>query len=59
MERAGTTLENTLLGSAAAAAACCVMIPIDTIKTRIVMQPVDEEKYYTGMVDCFQKVRTV
>jgi len=35
--RVGTTFENTLLGSAAAAFACCVMIPIDTVKTRIVM----------------------
>ena len=34
--RAGTSLENTLLGSCAAAGACCIMIPIDTIKTRIV-----------------------
>ena len=35
--RVGTTFENTLLGSAAAAFACCVMIPVDTVKTRIVM----------------------
>ena len=32
--RAGTTMENTLLGGFAAAGACCVMIPVDTIKTR-------------------------
>ncbi len=36
--RVGTTLENTIIGSFAAAGACCVMIPVDTIKTRIVMQ---------------------
>jgi hypothetical protein len=34
--------------------ACSIMIPIDTIKTRIVMQTGDI--VYTGMWDCFQKI---
>lgn len=47
--RPGTTVENMILGSFAAAGACCVMIPVDTIKTRIVMQPQGEHRIYTGM----------
>lgn len=54
MSRAGTSLENLLLGSLAAAGACCIMIPIDTIKTRLVTQ--GTEKVYSGMTDCLQKV---
>ena len=53
--RAGTTLENTLLGSFAAAGACCVMIPVDTIKTRLVMQS-RGIKLYNGMYDCLNKI---
>ena len=56
MERSGTTVENTIIGSVAAAGACCIMIPIDTIKTRIVTQRPGTEIYYTGMIDCLQKV---
>jgi len=55
MNRAGTTLENTLLGSLAAAFACCVMIPVDTVKTRIVTQP-PGVRYYTGMLDCLSQI---
>ena len=53
--RYGTAIENTLIGSFAAAGACAVMIPVDTIKTRIVTQPAGVT-YYTGMVDCFLKI---
>ena len=56
MERPGTTFENTLIGSAAAAGACCVMIPVDTVKTRIVTQRPGTVKHYSGMVDCFVKI---
>ena len=55
-ERSGTTFENTLLGSLAAAGACCIMIPVDTVKTRIVTQRPGSVKHYDGMVDCFTKV---
>jgi len=51
----GTSLENTLLGSGAAAGACCIMIPMDTVKTRIVMQKAGDDKLYIGMVDCLVK----
>lgn len=57
MERVGTTFENTMLGSAAAACACSVMIPVDTVKTRLVTQRPGTEQYYDGMIDCFTKVR--
>eukprot|EP01038_Epipyxis_sp_PR26KG_P012968 gene12968-17389_t len=56
MERPGTTIENTFIGSFAAAGACCVMIPIDTIKTRIVTQRPGTEQHYSGMVDCMEKI---
>ena len=56
LDRAGTTFENTMLGSFAAAGACCVMIPFDTVKTRIVTQRPGEIKHYDGMIDCFEKV---
>lgn len=57
--RVGTGLENTLIGSFAAAGACAVMIPVDTIKTRIVTQPNGRgvEPLYTGVIDCALKVR--
>ena len=53
--RYGTAIENTLIGSFAAAGACAVMIPVDTIKTRIVTQPAGVV-HYTGMMDCFLKI---
>eukprot|EP01036_Dinobryon_divergens_P031943 gene31943-41437_t len=57
MDRPGTTLENTLLGAIAAAGACCVMIPVDTIKTRLVLQKIgDGGQQYAGMIDCFNKI---
>jgi solute carrier family 25 S-adenosylmethionine transporter 26 len=55
MGRAGTTVENTLIGSFAAAGACCVMIPIDTIKTRLVMQD-SHHIVYHGMWDCLTQI---
>ena len=54
--REGTAFENTCLGSAAAAGACCIMIPVDTIKTRIVTQHPGEERMYTGIVQTFMSI---
>jgi hypothetical protein len=54
--RKGTAFENTCLGSVAAAGACCIMIPIDTIKTRIVTQRPGEQIIYSGLFDCFFKI---
>lgn len=49
--RPGTSLENTFLGSLAAAGACCIMMPLDTVKTRIVTQ--DRNKHvYKNMWHC-------
>jgi hypothetical protein len=55
-DRAGTTYENTFLGSVAAAGACCVMIPVDTVKTRLVTQRPGSVKHYDGMMDCLMKI---
>mmetsp|Transcript_7277 Transcript_7277/g.12089 ORF Transcript_7277/g.12089 Transcript_7277/m.12089 type:complete len:442 (+) Transcript_7277:132-1457(+) len=56
MDRAGSTVENTMLGSLAAAGACCIMIPVDTIKTRLVTQRPGTEQHYDGMWDCLTKI---
>ena len=57
MQRTGNTLENTILGALAAAGACCVMIPVDTIKTRLVMDGLGEDaRAYSGMIDCCRKM---
>jgi hypothetical protein len=53
--RAGTSLENTMLGSLAAAGACCVMMPLDTVKTRIVTQG-NTNKVYRNMWHCIIKM---
>ena len=54
--REGTAFENTCLGSAAGAGACSVMIPVDTIKTRIVTQHPGDERIYNGVIDTFMKI---
>lgn len=54
--RPGTAFENTCLGSAAGAGACSIMIPVDTIKTRIVTQHPGDEKIYTGVLQTFLKI---
>jgi hypothetical protein len=43
-----------LLGSLAAAGACTVMIPADTIKTRIVTQ--GRNRIYKSMLHCLETV---
>ena len=44
------------LGAAASAAAVAVMIPMDTIKTRLVIQDASTVNPYLGVVDCFQRI---
>ena len=44
------------LGAAASAAAVSVMIPMDTIKTRLVIQDCSAMNPYKGVVDCFQRI---
>ena len=46
-----------LLGAIAASGGVCVMIPIDTVKTRLVLQCVGgNKKFYNGVFDCFYKI---
>jgi solute carrier family 25 S-adenosylmethionine transporter 26 len=52
---------NFVLGALAAAASVSVMIPFDTIKTRIVIQTTGEagnigRAAYTGVTDCFLRI---
>ena len=54
--RPGTAFENTFLGSIAGAGACSIMIPVDTVKTRIVTQHPNDERIYSGVLDTFLKV---
>jgi hypothetical protein len=35
------------------------MIPVDTIKTRLVTQRPGSLRHYDGMLDCFSKVRSI
>ena len=44
------------LGALAAAAAVCVMIPMDTVKTRLVLQGAAGEATYAGVRDCFYRI---
>jgi len=50
-------IENSIMGCLAAATTVCIMIPIDTIKTRLVTQAsmaaVDP---YKGIIDCAMRV---
>lgn len=45
-----------LLGAVASAASVCVMIPMDTVKTRLVIQQASTINPYSGVSDCFRRV---
>lgn len=48
---------NFVLGAVAAAASVTLMIPLDTIKTRITTQAfAGPAVKYTGVVDCFSRI---
>lgn len=53
-----TDVENFAMGSMAAAFTVCVMIPLDTVKTRIVTQAANPYTAapYTNVVNCFMRV---
>lgn len=55
-----TDLENSIMGCLAAATTVCIMIPMDTIKTRLVtqasMKVVAGVIPYKGIVDCAMRV---
>jgi solute carrier family 25 S-adenosylmethionine transporter 26 len=57
--RSATDVENTAMGCLASAASVCIMIPMDTVKTRLVTQvgvgpagTVEKTKAFTGIIDC-------
>jgi len=53
--RPAKNYENTIMGCMASATTVCIMIPMDTIKTRLVTQTsakVLEGQAYKGIVDC-------
>jgi len=57
MKREPKDIENSIMGCLAAATTVCIMIPMDTIKTRLVTQA----RYphltpYKGILDCAQRV---
>jgi hypothetical protein len=45
-----------ILGAVAAAASVTVMIPMDTIKTRLVIQMAGNPRPYLGVKDCFVRI---
>ncbi|EWM25692.1 s-adenosylmethionine mitochondrial carrier protein [Nannochloropsis gaditana] len=58
MDHEATNGENFGMGALAAAATVCVMIPLDTVKTRIVTQAANPAAgvHYKGVWDCFSRV---
>jgi Mitochondrial carrier protein len=45
-----------ILGAIASAASVCVMIPMDTVKTRLVIQQAGAINPYTGVSNCFSRI---
>ena len=54
--RPPSNFENTAMGCLSSAATVCVMIPMDTIKTRLVTQAAGSTRTYLGIADCFRTV---
>lgn len=56
--RPATDVENSVMGCMASAATVCLMIPMDTIKTRLVSQAgrAASDQAYKGIVDCAVRV---
>jgi len=50
------TETNFAFGAIAAAGSVAVMIPMDTVKTRLVIQEVGCPRPYKGVTDCFLRV---
>lgn len=58
-ERPAKNYENTIMGCVASAATVCIMIPLDTIKTRLVTQSsaiVSNGVPYQGIIDCAVRI---
>jgi hypothetical protein len=58
-DRPAKNYENTIMGCIASAATVCIMIPMDTIKTRLVVQSSMKSiagAQYKGIVDCAVRI---
>ncbi|KAL9181275.1 hypothetical protein ACHAXT_010080 [Thalassiosira profunda] len=56
-DRPAKDIENSIMGCMASATTVCVMIPMDTVKTRLVTQlNYPDLVPYKGIRDCFQRV---
>ena len=56
MGKSASNEVSFFLGAAAAAAGVAVMIPMDTVKTRLVIQNAASSKAYLGVRDCFIRI---
>lgn len=57
MDRSPKDIENSIMGCMAAATTVCVMIPMDTIKTRLVTQMNYPDLVpYKGIIDCAKRI---
>ena len=55
--REATNFENSIMGCIASGTTVCIMIPMDTIKTRLVTQGLNQASIpYKGIVDCAVRV---
>ena len=56
-DRPAKDIENSIMGCMASATTVCIMIPMDTVKTRLVTQMNYPELVpYNGINDCFRRV---
>jgi len=57
MDRPPKDIENSFMGCVASATAVCIMIPMDTIKTRLVTQMNYPDLVpYKGIIDCAKRI---
>ncbi|CAM9349902.1 unnamed protein product [Chrysoparadoxa australica] len=56
VKRLPSDFENFWLGAVAAAGSVTVMIPMDSVKTRLVVQSASSSTQYKGIVDCFVRM---
>ena len=56
-DRPAKDIENSIMGCMASATTVCIMIPMDTVKTRLVSQMnYPDLEAYKGISDCFRRV---
>lgn len=56
VKRKPSHFETTIMASLASATTVCLLIPVDTVKTRLVTQSVVAAQPYKGIVDCTRRV---